>query len=47
MEILLLLIGITILFIVLGGCFFFWAVRNKQFDDLDSPAHKILLDDDD
>lgn len=25
---------------------FFWAVRNGQFDDLDSPATRILFDDD-
>lgn len=24
---------------------FFWAVDNGQFDDLDSPAHSILFDD--
>lgn len=25
---------------------FFWAVDSGQFDDLDSPAHSILFDDD-
>jgi cbb3-type cytochrome oxidase maturation protein len=25
---------------------FFWAVRSGQFDDLESPAWRILLDDD-
>jgi cbb3-type cytochrome oxidase maturation protein len=25
---------------------FFWAVRNGQFDDLETPAWRILLDDD-
>lgn len=25
---------------------FFWAVRHGQFDDLDSPATRILFDDD-
>jgi len=25
---------------------FFWAVRNNQFDDLDTPAFSILEDDD-
>ena len=24
-----------------------WAVRNGQFDDLEGPAHRILMDDDD
>ncbi len=26
---------------------FFWAVDSGQYDDLDSPAHRILFDDDD
>ena len=25
---------------------FFWAARNGQFDDLDTPAWRILMDDD-
>jgi cbb3-type cytochrome oxidase maturation protein len=25
---------------------FFWAVRNGQFDDLETPARRILMDDD-
>jgi nitrogen fixation-related uncharacterized protein len=24
-----------------------WAVRSDQFDDLEGPAHRILMDDDD
>jgi cbb3-type cytochrome oxidase maturation protein len=24
-----------------------WAVRSGQFDDLEGPAHRILMDDDD
>ncbi|WNW10967.1 cbb3-type cytochrome oxidase assembly protein CcoS [Pseudomonas sp. DTU_2021_1001937_2_SI_NGA_ILE_001] len=26
---------------------FFWAVDSGQYDDLDSPAHSILFDDED
>ncbi|KZS23836.1 hypothetical protein BMY_1706 [Wohlfahrtiimonas chitiniclastica] len=26
---------------------FIWAVRSKQFDDLEGPAHRILFDEDD
>ena len=26
---------------------FLWAVRTGQFDDLEGPAHRILMDDDD
>lgn len=25
----------------------FWAIRNNQYDDLEGPAHRILMDDDD
>jgi cbb3-type cytochrome oxidase maturation protein len=46
MSILYLLIplGIATLALALWG--FFWAVRSGQFDDLDTPAVQILLDDD-
>jgi nitrogen fixation-related uncharacterized protein len=27
--------------------FFAWSVKSGQFDDLEGPAHRILLDDDD
>lgn len=26
---------------------FLWAVRSGQFDDMEGPAHRILMDDDD
>ena len=26
---------------------FLWAVKTGQFDDLEGPAHRILMDDDD
>ncbi len=26
---------------------FFWAVKSDQFEDLEGPAHRILMDDDD
>ncbi len=47
MEILPFLLGISVLFFFTGLCFFFWNVNNGQYDDLESPAHKILFDDDD
>jgi cbb3-type cytochrome oxidase maturation protein len=25
---------------------FFWSVKSGQFDDLEGPAHRILMDDD-
>ena len=47
MEILFLLIplGLVILGVAIWG--FLWAVRSGQFDDLEGPAHRILMDDDD
>lgn len=46
MTILYLLIPLALL--LLGGAVwaFFWAVGSGQFDDLDTPAMRIVLDDD-
>ena len=46
MEIIFITIPVTILFIATGAAIFFWATKGGQFDDLDSPAHRILFDDD-
>lgn len=46
MEILYLLIPLALLLLGLAVWAFFWAVGSGQFDDLDSPAMRILLDDD-
>lgn len=46
MSILLVLIPLSLVLLVIGISAFFWAVRNDQFEDLESPAWKILLDDD-
>ncbi|MDH3351732.1 MAG: cbb3-type cytochrome oxidase assembly protein CcoS [Gammaproteobacteria bacterium] len=47
MSILYVLIPLALL--LLGGAVwaFFWAVGNGQFDDLDTPAVRIVMDDDD
>ncbi len=39
-----LLSGIFVLLIALGV---FWSIRSGQFDDLEGPAERILMDDDD
>jgi cbb3-type cytochrome oxidase maturation protein len=46
MSILYVLIPLALL--LLGGAVwaFFWAVGDGQFDDLDTPAVRILMDDD-
>lgn len=46
MSILYLLIPLGLLMLALALWAFFWAVRSGQFEDLDSPAVQVLLDDD-
>lgn len=45
MEVMYFLIPISLLFLGAAIIFFIWAIRNDQFDDVESPAHRILLDD--
>ena len=47
MSILFALIPLAMLLLVVAVWAFFWAVRSGQFEDLDTPAVRILLDDDD
>lgn len=46
MEILWLLIPLSVLLVAVIGGAFWWSVKNGQMDDLDSPAYRILVDDD-
>jgi cbb3-type cytochrome oxidase maturation protein len=46
MEILYLLIPIAILLVVAMVAGFIWASKSGQFDDLEGPAHRILMDKD-
>lgn len=46
MDILYLLIPLSIVLVFLIGVFLWWSVRNSQFDDLEGPAYRILMDDD-
>jgi cbb3-type cytochrome oxidase maturation protein len=47
MDILFLLIPISLLIMGIAIGVFLWAIRSGQFDDLEGPAHRILMDDDD
>ena len=47
MDILYLLIPLSVVLAVAIGAAFWWAVRNDQFEDMEGPAHRLLLDDDD
>ncbi|MDY6978382.1 MAG: cbb3-type cytochrome oxidase assembly protein CcoS [Pseudomonadota bacterium] len=47
MEILYLLIPIAVIVLAVAIGALIWAVRSGQFEDLEGPAHRILMDDDD
>ncbi len=46
MSILYVLIPLALLILAVAVWAFFWAVGSGQFDDLDTPAVRILMDDD-
>lgn len=46
-PILLFLFALTLVFIGLAAMGVLWAIRSGQFDDLEGPAQRILMDDDD
>ena len=47
MEILYLLIPLAVIFLVIAVGFFLWTIRSGQYDDMEGPAYRILMDDDD
>ncbi len=46
MEILYLIIPLSVFLVFLIGVVFWWSVRSGQFDDLEGPGYRILMDDD-
>lgn len=46
MDIIYLLVPMAVILAVLIAAGFFWSVRSGQFDDLEGPAHRIIMDDD-
>jgi cbb3-type cytochrome oxidase maturation protein len=47
MEILYLLVPLAVILAGVIVWAFLWSIRSGQFDDLEGPAHRILMDDDD
>lgn len=47
MTVLYILVPVAIVLVIVAICIFNWAVNDGQYDDLDSPAHSILFDEDD
>lgn len=46
MNIILVSIPISIVLVTLAIVIFIWAINSGQYDDLDSPAYSLLMDDD-
>jgi cbb3-type cytochrome oxidase maturation protein len=46
MDILILLIPLSLVLVGVIAWIMLWAARSGQFDDLEGPAHSILMDDD-
>lgn len=47
MDILYLLIPLSLVLVFVIGAIFWWALRSGQFEDMEGPAHRVLMDDDD
>jgi cbb3-type cytochrome oxidase maturation protein len=41
------LLGLAALMVIIAGIGIFWAIRSGQFEDMEGPAQRILMDDDD
>ena len=46
MESLYLLIPVSVVLVFLIGLVFWWSLRNGQFEDLEGPAYRVLMDND-
>jgi len=46
MDIIYLLLPVALIIVAIIIAVFFWAVKSDQFDDLEGPAYRILMDDD-
>jgi len=47
MDIIYILLPVALIIVIIIIAIFFWAVKSDQFDDLEGPAYRILMDDDD
>ncbi len=46
MEILYLLVPISVVLVFLIGIAFWWSLRSGQYDDMEGPGYRVLMDDD-
>jgi cbb3-type cytochrome oxidase maturation protein len=47
MEILYLLVLLALILVAVIVWAYFWSIKTGQFDDLEGPAHRIIMDRDD
>ena len=47
MDIIYLLLPIALILVAIIVWVFMWAVKSDQFEDLEGPAHRIIMEDDD
>jgi len=45
-DILYLLIPLSLLMVFVIAAIFWWSLKNGQFDDLEGPGYRLLMDDD-
>ena len=46
MEIMYLLVPLSVILVFFIGVAFWWSLRSGQYDDLEGPGHRVLMDDD-
>jgi cbb3-type cytochrome oxidase maturation protein len=46
MDILFLLIPLSVVLVFVIGVVFWWSIRHGQFEDMEGPAYRVLMDDD-
>ena len=47
MESLYILIPLSVLLVFVIGAIFWWSLRSGQYDDMEGPAYRLLMDDKD
>ena len=45
MESLYILVPLSVLLVFIIGAIFWWCLRSGQYDDLEGPAYRLLMDD--
>lgn len=46
MEVMFILVPVSVVLVFLIGIGFWWSLRSGQYDDLEGPGYRVLMDDD-